>query len=133
MPFAVSKWIAALPLAGLLAACAGAPPPLPPLTTSLDQKAVVDFNTCSKPDYPWTFLKAKPSGLVVTRFLVGIDGVVRDARIVHSTGFDRMGQISLSALGKCRFKPAQKDGQQVEAWTDVQYYWTSDYGTSGSR
>ena len=114
-----SKWITALPLAGLLVACSSF------AQDSADQRPVLDFRTCAKPMYPHDELAAGHEGTVAMKFLVGSDGAVLNSRVEQTSGFPALDQAALSALNKCHFKPARKDGQSAQSWTDVKYVWTT--------
>ncbi len=112
---------AAVAAAGLLCACLA-------LSASAhaaaDQAAVADFNSCARPHYPDADVKAGHQGTVTLGFLVAADGSVKQSKVDKSSGFATMDEAARSALEKCRFKPAVKGGQIVEAWTKVQYVWT---------
>jgi protein TonB len=132
MSHAVPKWIAALPLAGLLAACASTPQTSPATTAQASpaatasgfQRALIDFNSCAKPEYPRDDLRASHTGRVKLGFLVGTDGAVLDARIEQSSGYQGLDVTAQAVLSKCRFRPARLDGQPVQAWTEVVYVWS---------
>jgi bla regulator protein BlaR1 len=118
------KWIAALPLAGLLVACssfaqsdAGA---------GGDRQAVIDFHSCAKPTYPHDELAAGHQGTVRMAFLVNTDGSIASSRVEHTSGFPALDEAALSALSKCRFTPARKGGQPAQTWQTVQYVWTTE-------
>lgn len=102
-------------------------PPAPPARTGpANVPAVVDFNTCAKPEYPKASQRNEETGTVVLQFLIGADGGVKESRIQKSSGFRNLDRAAQSALGRCRFKPGQVDGQPQEGWTSVQYVWTLD-------
>jgi protein TonB len=86
--------------------------------------AVVDFNTCAKPEYPKASLRNEETGTVVLSFLIGAEGKVMDSKISKSSGFRDLDRAAQNALGKCRFKPAMVDGKPEQQWTPVQYVWT---------
>jgi len=112
-------------LAGPLAA-AGALAQTPD-AQDLKQNAVVDFQSCAKPQYPHEEVAAKHQGIVTMAFQVGTDGKVADSKVHKSSGFPALDERARSALALCRFKPAiAADGQPVMAWTYVQYVWTLD-------
>lgn len=121
MPHTASKWIAALPLAGLLVACSS----FAQDGANVDQRAVIDFQSCAKPMYPHEELSAGHQGTVRMAFQVMADGSVASSRVDRTSGFPALDQAALDALNKCRFQPARKDGQAVPAWTYVQYVWTT--------
>lgn len=119
-----SKWIAALPLAALLGSWLAACSSLAPHGAEADQRALIDFNSCARPEYTRDDLRASHTGTVKLGFLVGADGTVRESRIVQSSGHDGLDRAALFALRKCHFRPARKAGQAVQAWTDVTYIWS---------
>lgn len=111
------KWIAALPLAGLLVACTSF------AQTASDHPAIVDFKSCAKPVYPHDELSAGHEGTVHMAFLVGADGAILASRVDRTSGYPALDQAALDALNKCRFQPARKDGQPAQTWQRVQYLW----------
>jgi len=117
----VPKWIATLPLAALLAACASTAP----RGGDIDQRAVIDFNSCAKPMYPHEELAAGHEGTVQMGFEVQADGTIGSSRVERSSGFPSLDEAALTALNKCRFHPARKNGQPVASSTDVKYVWVS--------
>ena len=112
------KWVAALPLAGLLVACSSF------AQNTGEQRPVLDFRSCAKPMYPHDELAAHHEGTVEMKFLVGADGAIVNSRVEQTSGFPALDQAALDALNKCRFKPARKDGEAAQSWTDVKYVWT---------
>jgi protein TonB len=85
--------------------------------------AVVDFSTCSKPEYPRTSQRNEEQGTVMLAFLIGVDGTVKDAKVEKTSGFRDLDKAALRGLSQCRFKPAQVDGHAAETWSSVQYVW----------
>ena len=126
-------WKAALPVLGLLVACAGSAHALSSRdvalaaaapAVALSRTALADFSSCPKPDYPQADLAAGHVGTVTMAFLVGVDGRVADSRVQRSSGHPTLDQAAHSALRICRFHPALAQGRQVASWTRVQYVWT---------
>jgi protein TonB len=99
-------------------------PAAPPAQGPSRTAAVVDFNTCAKPDYPKSSLRNEESGISTYSFLIGVDGRVMDSKLTKSSGFRDLDKAAQSALGKCRFKPGTEDGKPVQGWVPVQYVWT---------
>jgi len=97
-------------------------PPAPAVNTP----AVVDFNSCAKPEYPRNSLRDEEQGTVVLAFLIGIDGQVMDSRVEKSSGFKDLDKAARSALSVCRFKPGMIDGRPQQSWTKVHYVWKLD-------
>jgi protein TonB len=88
--------------------------------------AVVDFNTCSKPEYPKSSLRNEETGVSTILFKIAADGSVQGASIQKSSGFRDLDKAAMAALSKCRFKAATENGQAVESSQPVQYVWTLD-------
>lgn len=101
-------------------------PPAPPAPARGPSRteAVVDFNTCARPEYPRSSQRNEEQGVSTISFLIGPDGRVMDSKLTKSSGFRDLDRAAQSALGKCRFKPAMVDGQPQQTWTAVQYVWT---------
>jgi TonB family protein len=121
MSHIVPKWIATLPLAGLLVACSS----FAQDDTHAGQRALIDFNSCAKPMYPHSELAAGHEGTVQMKFQVMADGAIASSRVERTSGYPALDEAALSALNRCRFQPARKDGQAVQSWADVQYVWTT--------
>lgn len=87
---------------------------------------MVDFNTCSKPEYPKSSLRNEETGVSTILFKIAADGSVQGASIQKSSGFRDLDKAAMAALSKCRFKAATENGQAVESSQPVQYVWTLD-------
>lgn len=74
--------------------------------------------TCARPVYP------AGTGTSTIAFLIGVDGLVKDARVLKSSGHDILDEAAKSALELCQFKPARENGKPVQSWQPVQYVWT---------
>jgi TonB family protein len=101
------------------------------VTTALAQtpaanRAVAEFSTCVKPEWPKESLRKEQQGTVQLAFLIGADGNVQDTRVVRSSGYPLLDSAAKDSLSKCKFKPAMHDGQAVESWTQMQYVWKID-------
>jgi protein TonB len=86
-------------------------------------RAVVDFSTCDKPDYPRNSLRNEEQGTVRLQFLIGLDGRVADSKIEKSSGFRALDAAAKNALSLCKFKPGSVDGKPQQSWTVVDYVW----------
>jgi D-alanyl-D-alanine endopeptidase (penicillin-binding protein 7) len=125
-------WRAAIPVLGLVLACAASAHALAArdanaaavLASDLSRRALLDFTSCRKPMYPHADLTAGHEGTVTVSFLVDTDGTVADSRLLGSSGFSGLDRAAQTALNKCRFSPAMQDGRPVRAWAPVQYVWT---------
>jgi D-alanyl-D-alanine endopeptidase (penicillin-binding protein 7) len=130
------NWKAAIPVLGLAVVCAAsahAPSSqraavpgagLPAAVAGLTRVPVVDFRSCRKPHYPRADLKAGHQGTVTMGFMVDRDGAVLDSMVALSSGYTGLDEAARSALEKCSFTPALKDGKPVAERVMVQYVWT---------
>lgn len=119
------RWVAALPLAGMLVACSSFAQSGDGAGSGAEQSAVLDFHSCAKPMYPHEELAAGHEGTVSMKFLVNVDGSIASSRVDRTSGFPALDDAALQALNKCRFMPARKGGQAVQTWQGVQYVWTT--------
>jgi TonB family protein len=87
-------------------------------------KAVVRFDTCTKPVYPREDVLANHQGTVRLSFLVNEEGNAVDSKILQSSGYPTMDEAARGPILKCKFKPARQDGRPVAQWTEVHYVWT---------
>ena len=127
-----SNWKAAVPALALalasLVGCAqtavAGQAPAEPAAAGTTTRAIADFASCKKPEYPKAALAAKLSGTVTLGFLVGTDGAVRDSTVRKSSGDTSLDEAARLAISKCRFTPATAAGKPVEEWAQVQYVWS---------
>lgn len=70
------------------------------------------------PEYPDLLRRAGIEGRVVVRAWIGLDGRVRDVRLVQSDheGFNA---ATLAAVFRWRFRPAEQAGAPVEVWMPI--------------
>ncbi len=106
-------------------------PPQPPAPAAPAQgpaqvSAVIDFSTCSRPEYPRNSLRNAETGIVTLQFLIGVDGRVMDSKVQKSSGFKDLDRAAQRALGQCRFKPGLVNGQPQQSWSSVEYVWQLD-------
>jgi len=126
------NWKAAIPVLGLAVVCAASAHA--PANRSIDsaathsksvkQQAVVDFNTCRKPEYPRADLDAGNQGVTTLGFMLDEHGTVLDAFVRKSSGHAGLDEAARSALALCSFRPAREDGVPVRTMVPVQYVWT---------
>ncbi len=110
------------PQAPVVEAPAPAAPPAPPAPAAVTA-AVVDFNSCEKPQYPRNSQRNEEEGVTVLAFLIGVDGRVVESKIDRSSNFRELDGAARKALSLCRFKPGTVDGKPQQSWTKVQYVW----------
>lgn len=70
--------------------------------------------------YPVTSQRAGEEGVVFIQVYVSESGRVRTARLVRSSGVDRLDNAALESVLAWRFKPAQDSGRTVSGWANVQ-------------
>jgi protein TonB len=117
--------IAAVLTAIALNAAAQTDPPTPAADTSQPPSSPgPKTNTCSRPVYPREALRKEWTGVSTVAFLIGPDGLVKNTRILKSSGHDILDEAAREALSLCQFKPATADGKPVASWQPVQYVWT---------
>jgi TonB family protein len=85
--------------------------------------AVVNFDTCAKPEWPKEALRKEQSGKVTLGFLIGTDGTVNDAKVLSSSGYQLLDEAAREGIRKCRFTPASVNGVPQEGWQMMQYVW----------
>jgi len=124
-------WRAAIPVLGLVLACAASAHalstrdgPAAATTAGLTRPAVANFSTCRKPQYPQADIAAGHEGTVTVNFRVDAAGFVTESKILQSSGYASMDEAARGALHRCRFAPALRNGQPVSTWQPVQYVWT---------
>lgn len=81
---------------------------------------------CSAPTYPRGWIAGDIQGTVRLAVLVGADGLVKDTKVVESSGRRELDKASRRASSTCKFGTTSKDGDSVPAWTTVQYKWVTD-------
>ena len=79
--------------------------------------------SCAKPDYPSASRRMEEEGTVTLKFLIGVDGKVRQADIEKSSGFARLDEAARNALSKCQFRPGTVDGKPEQSWANIKYTW----------
>jgi periplasmic protein TonB len=84
--------------------------------SQLDQQPVPTVQ--SKPQYPFEMRRAGISGTVTVDFIVGIDGVVKNAYAVSSTQRE-FEQSAVAAVAKWRFRPGRRQGHAVNVHMQV--------------
>lgn len=111
-------------IAAALAACAINAAAQTTSPTDTPQTPPPPRKTCANPVYPREAIRNEWTGKSTIAFLIGVDGLVKDARVVKSSGHDILDEAAKDALSLCRFKPARVNGRLQEAWQPVQYVWT---------
>jgi protein TonB len=66
------------------------------------------------PAYPPELLARRIQATVVLRLKIAADGTVAEATVHKTSGYEAMDQAALAGVKSWKFKPAQKNGKQVE-------------------
>lgn len=67
------------------------------------------------PSYPRRAMQRRETGTVRVQVQVGLDGRPSDVRVLESSESRDLDRAALDAVRKWRFRPAQRNGQPVEA------------------
>ena len=70
-------------------------------------------------------MKAGHTGTVDLSFLLNRDGVVLNAKVIRSSGYNSLDMAVLQSFIKCRFSAVPETGP-AEQWQPVRYVWTLD-------
>jgi len=70
-------------------------------------------NRTIRPDYPKGARQRGEQGAVVLEIYVNVEGTVREARIVVSSGFAELDEAAVRAVEKAKFCPAKSGGKSV--------------------
>lgn len=105
------------------------PPPSPvpaaPINVAPAPEAITaprfdaDYLDNPKPVYPATSRRLGEQGKVLLRVLVGAAGLAEKVELKLGSGFARLDQAALEAVGRWRFVPARRGEQAVAAWVQV--------------
>jgi periplasmic protein TonB len=68
-----------------------------------------------QPDYPPAAKKRRTEGWVELQFLVGVDGVPKQIEVIRAQPPGMFDRAAIRAMSRWKFKPAERDGQPVEA------------------
>jgi len=96
------------------------PPPAEPARTLPH----IDVRASREPEYPPVSRRLGEQGSLILQVLVGVDGKVRDAKLVQSSGFDRLDRAALDGVKTSyRFVPGTVDGKPQEMWYTFKFNW----------
>ena len=103
------------------------PAPVPVVAASpapvVKTAAVISSANCEKPEYPSASRRQEEEGTVTLKFLVGVDGKVKESAVEKTSGYKRLDEAARQGLAKCQFKPGTENGQPVEGWASMKYTW----------
>jgi protein TonB len=79
--------------------------------------AVDPRHPLTQPAYPMSAIRNNEEGALSLSILIGIDGRVRDAKVVQSSGSAKLDQAAINeAKTHWHLKPATRDGVAFEEW-----------------
>ena len=78
-----------------------------------------DYLQNPRPAYPPLSKRLGEQGKVITRVLIGADGVAQKAEIRQSSGFERLDQAALATVLKWRYVPGKRGGVAEDMWFNV--------------
>ncbi len=126
-----------LPLSGMnLLAGETDPQPSPTAPVQKESENIPDPNSFIKvdtpvemifeevPEYPEDAKKNKIEGTVWVKALVDTAGVVKDVRIMKSSGHDLLDKAAMKAAYGCKYKPAMNDNKPVMIWVSYNVSFT---------
>jgi len=69
-----------------------------------------DYLQNPKPVYPAMSKRLGEQGKTVVRVLIGADGLPKSARVLQSSGYERLDEAAMEAVMRWRFVPGKRDG-----------------------
>lgn len=85
-----------------------------PQSSANTRARLINVNDC-KPAYPRESLRAEESGRTRLRVHVAAGGELRGVSLIQSSGFARLDDAMIAAMGRCKFAPATQDGVAIDA------------------
>jgi protein TonB len=98
--------------------------PPPPVAAPVRVEPRLDAEHSREPDYPSLSRRLGEQGSAVIQILVDVDGRVIDAKLLQSSGHDRLDQAALAGVRHSyRFLPGTVDGKPVQMWYTFKFIW----------
>ncbi len=86
-------------------------PPAPPSPPKVElPSSDADYLQNPKPVYPAMSKRLNEQGQVIYSVLIGVDGLPVSAKLVKSSGFDRLDQAAYKAVLSWRYVPGKRNG-----------------------
>ena len=99
-------------------------PPAPPSAPRVElPSSDADYLQNPKPIYPPQSKRMGEQGQVVHSVLIGVDGLPVSARLVKSSGFDRLDQAAMTAVMRWRYTPGKRNGVPAAMSFNVPINW----------
>jgi periplasmic protein TonB len=84
----------------------------------------LDMQRSQQPEYPAASRRLGEQGSSVIEVLVGVDGRVLDAKLLQSSGYDRLDQAALAGVkADYHFIPGTVDGKPQPMWFTFKFNW----------
>ncbi|MDC8446532.1 MAG: energy transducer TonB [Nitrosomonas sp.] len=90
-------------------------PQMPAGPVTLSSELSVSCPSLTAPTYPAISRRMGEEGKLVLRVELDEDGRIDDARVIDSSGYDRLDKAALEAVRSWRCRPSIRDGQPVRA------------------
>ncbi|TDX52997.1 energy transducer TonB [Orenia marismortui] len=87
------------------------------LTQSKVAKGIVlpKLTNYQQPIYPASMRRREIEGKVILKVLLDQQGSVKKIKVERSSGYQKLDQAAVEAVGKWKFSPTKKEGKEVEA------------------
>ncbi len=103
------------------------PPPVAPPAPAAEPARVMpalDLKHSEEPEYPAMSRRLGEQGTAVLQVLVGVDGRALDAKLLQSSGFDRLDRAALASVkADYRFIAGTVDGKPQPMWFTFKFVW----------
>jgi protein TonB len=97
-----------------------APAPAAPAPARVElPSSVADYLNNPPPPYPALSKRLREEGKVVVRVLIGIDGLPKEAKVVQSSGYERLDNAAYNAVMGWRYVPGKRGGVPTAMNFDV--------------
>jgi periplasmic protein TonB len=101
-----------------------APAPVAPVAVPVRVTPRLDMQRSQQPEYPAASRRLGEQGTSVIEVLVGVDGRVLDAKLLQSSGYDRLDQAALAGVkADYHFIPGTVDGKPQPMWFTFKFNW----------
>ena len=113
-----------LPAAPVAVAAAPTASPAPPAPAAVQlPSSDADYLQNPRPPYPALSKRLGEQGRVVHSVLIGVDGRAISAKLVQSSGFERLDKAAYDAIMKWRFAPGKRNGVPEAMSFNVPFNW----------
>ena len=103
------------------------PVPPPPAPTRVELPSTdADYLQNPRPVYPAMSKRLGEQGQVIYSVLIGVDGNAISARLVKSSGFDRLDAAAYAALMRWRYVPGKRSGVVTQMSYNAPINWVLD-------